>query len=707
MRFENRNHQFQPVLKLAVVYTGLLPALALGQVDTSEWVCEFCPFPDGYEADVDVGASYVSDDAYRFGNATGYDEKGPYVILDGSGSYNRDGYELNWYAEDLGLASRVFEIDGGRQGSFGFYVGYSELPYRLFDSTSTVFSPANRDVLELPSDWVAASQTSGFTALSGSLRPVRIGTDRKTLKAGADYEGFRNLTVFVDYRHQQRDGVQITSGANFVQAALLPRLIDQRTDTVDLGVNYAQGPLSVTLAWYGSFFSNLPLSLTWDNPFTPAPGADQGRLAQEPDNKFQQLSLSATYSADTLRSVFGFTAAFGSGEQNDDLLAYTINPILGPGSLPRATLDGTVDTTNLALTVTSRPFDKARVRFAYRYDERDNSTTQDTWSRVIVDAFQSEDPELNTPYSFERNRLSLGGDYRLFEKLRVSAGYDRTQLDRDYQEVAEQTEDSGWGKVAYAATDWLDLTAKGGASRREVDRYDTDVAESFGQNPLLRKYNLAHRFRQFGELTMSITPAEKPFSIGLTALYADDDYSKSRLGLANSRNIHVSADLNYSISETASVYLLGGVEYIDADQFGSATFSTPTWQAVHEDDFDHYGAGLQLTKLGEKADLSVDYIYTKGQTSINMREGGTDNPFPTLDSKLHSLRVSLGYQHSEKLALDVSLRFESFETSDWALDGVEPDTISTVLTLGADSYDYSVWVAGLSFRYLIGATKPQ
>ena len=45
-----------------------LPALfsapvALAQVDTSGWQCQFCPFPQDYEAEVEVGASSVSDDA--------------------------------------------------------------------------------------------------------------------------------------------------------------------------------------------------------------------------------------------------------------------------------------------------------------------------------------------------------------------------------------------------------------------------------------------------------------------------------------------------------------------------------------------------------------------------------------------------------------------------------------------------------------------
>ena len=54
----------------------LAPAMSLAQVDTSDWACESCPFDQGYRAEIDAGATNVSDDAARFGNYTGYDEKG-------------------------------------------------------------------------------------------------------------------------------------------------------------------------------------------------------------------------------------------------------------------------------------------------------------------------------------------------------------------------------------------------------------------------------------------------------------------------------------------------------------------------------------------------------------------------------------------------------------------------------------------------------
>jgi len=454
---------------------------ALAQADISNWQCQYCPFPSGYEAEIEVGASSVSDDAFRFGNATGYDEAGEHVDLGGEGNYAKDGYQLNWFAADLGLASRVFEIDGGRQGRFGFYLGYNELPYRLFDSTSTVFTAASADTLVLPAAWVPASLTTDFTALTSSLQSRNIESDRKTLTAGGNFQTASDFSVFVDYRHQERDGIDIVSGSNFNQASLLPRVLDFETDLVDAGVAYSNGPLNLSVAWFGSFFKNNTSSLTWDNPFTPFPGAEQGRLAQEPDNEFQQFSLSGTYVADSINSVIAFSAAVGQGEQTDQLLPYTINPTIVANSLPRSSLDGKVDTSNYAFTLTSKPFSKARVKLAYRYDERDNQTAQSLWSGVVVDSFQSPDSELNTPYSFERGRLSVSGDYRLFDNVRVSGGYDRTELDRDFQEVASQTEDSGWGRVRYRPFDWLDVTAKGGASRREIDRYDTNVAMSQGQ----------------------------------------------------------------------------------------------------------------------------------------------------------------------------------------------------------------------------------
>jgi len=694
------------MLHAALAATLISPVAALAQVDTSEWKCEYCPFDDGYRAEIDAGALYVSDDAARFGNGTGLDEKGAYVDLSGNGRYRKDGTDVSWYAEDLGTSARVLNISAGRPGKYGVDLGYRELPYRLFDSTDTVFSSNGAGVLSLPSNWVTAGTTDGFTALDSSLTPVNIEKDRQILEIGAKYLPTRKVKLYADYSRQQRDGVNVMAGARFTQSAFLPRPVDDYTDQVNAGVRFAVGPVNLGLAYFGSFYRNKNNSLTWDNPFTADPGGERGRLALEPDNDFQQFSLSGVYRTTWLNSVVAFSTAFGRGEQNTRFLPYTINQTLPVLALPSPSLNGQVDTGNYALTITSRPHKRASVKIAYRYDERDNQTPVSMWSRVITDTFPTGGAEANVPYSFERSRLNLSASLKLLDTVNVSGGYDRNEFDRDYQEVANQTEDTGWGKLRWRPTSYVEAAIRGGASRREIDAYNTNIGDVYGQNPLLRKYNLAYRYREFAEMSLSASLPEKPVSVGLTYLWADDSYTHSQLGITDGEENRVNVDFSWAVSDAASVYLSVGSELIDASQSGSEAFAGPEWQAVHEDAFTHFGGGFRIAGLGEKTDVTLDYTHSDGETKIQFAgQNVSSTPLPDLESTMDSLRLSLNYNASEKMDVNLGIRYERFETADWALDGVQTDTIPVVLTMGANSYDYDVWVVGIGVRYRIGGQE--
>lgn len=695
------------ILATAISISLLIPVISEAEVDTSEWACEYCPFEEGYRAEIEAGAKYVSDDAARFGNGTGLDEKGAYLDLSGNGRYVKDGTIVSWYAEDLGTSSRVLDIAAGKAGKYEVSLGYRELPYRLFDTTDTVFAATGSGVLSLPSDWVTAGTTDGFTTLASSLTPVNIEKDRQVLEIGGTYLPSRKVKLYADYSRQQRDGVNVMAGARFTQSAFLPRPIDDYTDQINAGIRFSVGSVNLGLAYFGSFYRNKLESLTWDNPFTSSPGAEQGRLALEPDNDFQQFSLTGIYRTASYNTVLAFSTAFGRGKQNATFLPYTLNPALPALALPSASLDGQVDTGNYALTITSRPIKRASIKFAYRYDERDNQTPVSQWSRVITDTFPGGATETNVPYSFERSRLNLSGSYKLLDSVNVSGGYDRTEYDRDYQEVASQTEDTGWGKLRWRPNSYVEASLRGGASRREIDRYNTDIAIIYGQNPLMRKYNLAYRYREFAEVAVSASLPEKPVSIGVTYLWAEDSYSKSRLGIIDGEENRMNVDLSWAISEAASIYLNAGSEQIDANQLGSEAFAESTWQAAHEDEFTHYGGGFRVAGLSENVDLTLDYTRSDGETAIQFSgQNVSAVPLPDLESTMDSLRLSMNYNMSERMDWNLGIRYERFKTADWALDGVEPDTIPVILTMGADSYDYDVWVIGIGVRYRIGAEKP-
>ena len=688
---------------LTILASALVaPVSESASPDTSEWKCERCPFANGYQADLTAGASYVSEDAATFGDATGYDEKGGYLNVDGSGRYAADAYRLSWLVEDLGLDSRVVEIEGARPGTFDYRLAYSQIPRHKFDSTSTIFTHASDNLLALPSAWTFANTTSGFTDLAQSLVSQDIESERKTLEIGGRYLPTTPFRLFADYERQEHDGTNILGGSYFTNSSLLPHRFDYQTDQVDAGIRYDADNGYLKLAYYGSFFQDQFLAASWENPFVSAPGAESSALAEAPDSNFQQLMLTGSYRTTALDTSITFSAAMGRGKQDDALLPYTTNPNVITTPLPQSSLDAEIDTTNLALTVVSRPFPKARVKLAIRYDERDNKTSQLPWTRVIADSFLSGETELNVPYGYDRLRLNASADYRLFDTVRASAGYDYTALDRNLQEVAEQTEDTGWGRLDWRPNSYLELTARGGVSRRDNNGYDESLAAGLDQNPLMRKYNLAYRYQQFGELSASASLPKWPIAVNASVFYADDSYSSSQLGLTDSNELRVAADLSWSVSEKASIYLTGGFEDIDTQQAGSAGFSTPDWYGDYSDKFDNFGGGFRVAGMGGKVDLQLDYTHAIGTTEIDVTGGGGPSQFPDLETTLDSLQARIFYRWSEKLEVGLQLRYENFSTDDWALQGVAPDTLPTILTLGAQPYDDDVWLAGISFRYLIG-----
>jgi MtrB/PioB family decaheme-associated outer membrane protein len=706
----NFNSSANRISATFVAFTAalLVSTVQSAEVDTSGWVCEFCPFETGQRADYEAGVTSVSDDSAFFGDATGYDEEGEYLNVDGEGSYNNDDYQMRWTLEDLALDSRFAEIAGGRQGTYDYQVSYRQIPQRVFDTTATIFEQTSADTLSTPSAWVEAPLTSGFTELTSSLVPRNIESDRKTFALGGRYLFSDRFRVSAEFRRQNRDGTDVFAGSYFTQSSLLPRPFEYETDEIDVGIRYAGDNGFVNLGYYASLFDNSNAELRWDNPFTSVPGAEQGALAQPPDNSFHQVTLSGNYHFAPGRTVVAFSGAVGTIEQDDLLLPYTINSNIVTTPLPQAQLDGEVETTNMALTISSRPHKRTRLKLAYRYDERDNQTSALQWTRVVTDSFLTNEVETNVPYSYERSKLNVYGHYDLIKTIRVFGGYDRTTMDRDFQEVAEQTEDSGWGGARWRPSANIEISGRGGASERDIDRYDESFASNLEQNPLMRKYNLAYRYREFGEFTFSASMAERPLSFTLNALYADDQYTHSQLGLLEGEDLRLAADLSWSFSDTASVYLNAGYESLESLQAGSEQFSTPDWHATNADKFVTAGIGFRADQIADKFDLQLDYLRSEGtsEISVDSTSGGL-SLFPDLESTLDSVRLRLAYRVSERLELAFRLRYEKFKAEDWGLQGVGPATIPVILTLGAKPYDYDVFMFGLGFRYMIGESSTE
>jgi hypothetical protein len=101
--------------------------------------------------------------------------------------------------------------------------------------------------------------------------------------------------------------------------------------------------------------------------------------------------------------------------------------------------------------------------------------------------------------------------------------------------------------------------------------------------------------------------------------------------------------------------------------------------------------------------VTLDYTRAVGRTEISTNAfSAGESPFPDLKSTLDSLRVQLTWRKSPRLAVNAGVRYEAFTVEDWALEGVMPDTVPVLLSLGAEPYDYDVILVGVGFTWQVG-----
>lgn len=690
----------------AAVATALAaPAAAdnAAGVDTSGWKCESCPFYGGYEAEVELGALNVDEDSARFGRYNGLDEKGTYVDAAASGGHRREsGTYFDYELVDLGLDTREGRLTVGREGVLDATLSYDEIPYNAWDTTATPYRRSAKDAVALPSSWVRAGATSGMTALAGSLSPVTLGTDRSALGLGLSWLARSNLEVYADLKREDVEGNRRAPVVFLGQIAEVPEPVDASHDQFEVGAVYRFARGYARLSWYLSKYDNSLSGFLFENAYLPlAPDTVQGRKALAPDNEASLLAVDGNFLLPWWDGVVGYRLASGQMKQDATLLPISTSAALtGGATLPRSDLDGEVDTNHYRLSASLRPHSRVRLRGNYRYDERDDKTDPFTVTYVETDSIGSGTATAER-YGYERTRFDGSAEGRVFDWLHVAVGGEDDEVKRSNQETSKTKETSTWGRLRMRPHPTVDFSATYGEARIEAGAYLTrpDLPP---ENPLLRKYNLSNRDRDFAKGQVSWSPGA--FSVSAEATMAKDDFRRSPLGLQSADDTRYAATASWAFGERGSVYATGGYQEIESLQAGAEGIPpTQGWTVSHRDRFKTAGAGVRIDKVFGKVDLSLDYAFARSDGQIRTVGDAASGDFPQLDTELDSVRITAGYDVNDRLRVSVIYAFEDYDSSDWQLDGVEPATVRNLLSMGADAYTYRVNAIGLSFRYRFGA----
>jgi hypothetical protein len=234
------------------------------------------------------------------------------------------------------------------------------------------------------------------------FQTVALSTKRRKFDLGASYYVGASMQIDVSMRREKKDGLKqlgvVNSGNGGLateNAVIIPKLIDTITDQYNASFSFTGKTGFLTLAYYGSVFTNDVKAMTVGNPYGIGPTAAQNAfgissatISEEPDNTLHQFRLTGGYDL-MARTRAVFDASYSRNTQND---AYALDPAMfatpsgaaAPAAnnasySPASSAHARVINKAFDFKLTARPLDRLGVMAGYKYDNRENQTPVNTY----------------------------------------------------------------------------------------------------------------------------------------------------------------------------------------------------------------------------------------------------------------------------------------------------------------------------------------
>jgi predicted porin len=204
-----------------------------------------------------------------------------------------------------------------------------------------------------------------------------------------------------------------------------------------------------------------------------------------------------------------------------------------------------------------------------------------------------------------------------------------------------------------------------------------------------------NRDRYIVEFDYMVTDA---LGVNLGYSQAKSEYKQSILGLQQSDDENFSVNLNYALGAKVNVYAYYNLDTINAEIANTSGGSTGFWNAATRDRIETSGVGLTAV-TSEKSSLGIDYVYSGSTGQISVKTSADEPPFEPLKTNLKNFKLHFDYNFSDHWGYKFYAEREQYDSRDWAIDGIGVDGINSVLTMGENSPDYSVWYYRLQLNY--------
>src|SRR6185503_9020768 len=480
----------------------------------------------------------------------GLNEKGAYGILDFNWAQRDDatGTWMRAWGRNIGYDSRELQWEHNRQGDWGYFVNYNQIPRYSPYTINTGVQGIGTANLNIP-----------YPAATSPKSDVQLKTERDILTLGASKNFGAGWDVQVRFRNEEKDGARIfgrgttggTGGFEFT-----PDPIHYKTNIIEATVGYSGAQFQMSGGYYGTWFTNENMALRINNQPGGPTGLGTGAgafspIGLPPGNESHQLFLSGGYSfTPTTRATF----KLASQRQRQDE-AFILPTAIG---VNRSSLGGRVDTTQAQLGLTARPMAGLSLLANLRYDDRNDKTPVVDYFPTVVTGTASG---VNEPRSVKTTAGKLEASYALPMGFRVIGGLDYEEKKRNTSDIRvvsfrEKTDETTWRvELRRSLSDTVNGSVQYASSRRRgSDWVTTTVVTAAGPPPvigigsnLVDPLHLADRDRDKVRFMLDWAATEA-FSMQFAYDDARDDYNDRNLGPRKGKQQLFSVDANYQFT---------------------------------------------------------------------------------------------------------------------------------------------------------------
>jgi MtrB/PioB family decaheme-associated outer membrane protein len=444
------------VRALALAVEGVLLAMCAMPAHADDAEAAALKLPTNY---VEFGALSASRDSAKFGEYTGLNKSGGYLIgnfgVRGGDAYGDGNGTTRWSVTgtDLGLTSRSLGATMSNQGKWNFGINFDELRHFTSDSYQTPYTGNNGgNSFTLPGFGAVAPAGAGSntrTGLSaaqlGQFHTLDISNTRvnTSLTGGVILNPQWNITL--DFNHLDRTGAKLfgfgssqIGGAATEKISILPVPLNFTTDTATVALNWLGDKGYATASYFASFFRDKTNSVTFATWSTAANPLQT--MSTPPSNNLHQLNLTGGYALSNRTKLAG-GLSYSRNSQNAGY-AYDTASMVTPS--PTSSLNGSVVTTHADLKLTDQTTKNLILSGGLKYDNRDNRTSSNIYNFIAISGGNIANYP-NAPLSVRKWQAELAGDYRLDAKQKIRVAFNHDDTHRECNQYAV-----GGGTPAYA-----------------------------------------------------------------------------------------------------------------------------------------------------------------------------------------------------------------------------------------------------------------